>query len=291
MIVLTGASGWFGKTFIYEYINAHGFRKCLDEIVPFTRDGKDINVLDYVIPSKKFSDLLSFSEADVLVHSAFITRDKISTMGDSLYKSENTKITQAVCTLIENSAFKKIFVTSSGVAGLPKEERIKDLYAELKFQEECLISERQSKGLFIYRIFGATGKFIPECEWSAISNFISQCKSQKKITIRAKGKVLRSYVSFHELSRLIISQISSPIVNTQATIINAASVNTDIHQIASIVAEISGVDASNLSSVENYIEHEYICDVEEFKCLCRSNNITLGDKYGLVRECMTYLYY
>jgi nucleoside-diphosphate-sugar epimerase len=286
MILLTGASGWFGKTFIYEYINSYGFRRCLDEVVPFTRDGRDISVLDYTIPSKKFPDLLNFSEANFLVHSAFITRDKISTMGDNLYKSENAKITQSVCALIERARFKKIFVTSSGVAGLPKEARIKDLYAELKFQEECLIKERQSKGLFIYRIFGATGRFIPVCEWSAISNFISQCKSQKEITIRAKGKVLRSYVSFHDLSRLIISQISSENISDQASIIDAASINTDIHQIAKIVAEISGIEPSNVIDAEEYIEHKYSCDNEEFRCLCRQNNITPGDTYEHILECM-----
>lgn len=285
-ILLTGASGWFGKTFIYEYINAYGLTRFLDEVVPFTTNGRDISFLDYVIPSKKFANLVNFSDAEVLVHSAFLTRDRLADLGDSHYQSENTRITQSVCALIKNSQLKKIFVTSSGVAGLPKEQRVKDLYAELKFQEECEILALRSKGLYIYRIFGATGKFIPECDWSAISNFIAQCKNQKKITVKAKGKVLRSYVSFHDLSKLIIAQIADPHIGEAAAIINAASVNTEVHEVAKVVANIMAADTSNLVPAENYIEHHYDCDVDEFKSLCRLNNVMSGSIYEHLLECI-----
>ena len=286
MVILTGASGWFGKTFMYEYINIHGFERFLDEVTPFTSNGRDIHLLDYVIPSKNFTDLVCYTDADVLVHSAFITRDKITELGDRLYKSENTRITQTVCALIEKSQFKKIFVTSSGVAGLPKEERVKDLYADLKFQEECSIQNLQSKGLHIYRIFGATGKFIPECEWSAISSFITQCKNQKKIIVKARGRVLRSYVSFHDLSKLIMAQISDSGISEIASITDAASVNTDIHEVASIVALLKGVETTRLLEPENFIEHKYMCKTDNFIRFCSDNFIVTESLTKQLKRCV-----
>lgn len=283
-IAITGSTGWFGKSFIKKYVEKKGLESAIKHLFLFSSDGRKLKIpsIDHDFDTFPLSNLNQQKNIDAFIHSAFLTKDKISIFGEKEFVRINTEISDTACSFIENRAPEKVYLISSGAA--TDSNCDKDLYGRLKRREESLFWNVGCKSLKVFRVFGASGCLTPNVEWSALSSFINSAKHQRNIDIMARGVVKRSYVSFDALSELILSLISSSLIPS-SEIIDACSIETDIYTLAKIVSNNSN---SEVNFNENYdpqvIQNQYVGSNERFIELCKAHSVHIATLEEKVAE-------
>lgn len=233
-IVLIGASGWFGMSFIGAGLEKFGV-KFLDYVTLVTSDGRDLTHPLHRTPlgtvSLKSLNARSENNHEVVIQAAFATRNRIESLGETEYLRVNNGIIESVESYIVKSNPSKIYLISSGAVYGDE-----SLYGRLKRIEEQRI-ERAFSGdeLIIFRVFGATGRFCDYRDWSAVCQFIRSGLAGRSISIRAVGSVLRSYTSFDDLSDIILNRISSRLLHA-SSILDATGQVISLVEVADIVA-------------------------------------------------------
>ncbi|QNT05273.1 MULTISPECIES: hypothetical protein [Marinomonas] len=277
-ILITGASGWFGKSFILSYV-ARFSEKALSNLILVTSDGRDISIpgIDVALKTISLKCINNIDGVDVVIQAAFLTRDKISEYGDQNYKAINLNIIDTVSNYVRINRVTSVFLISSGAVNDSGNK--KDLYSELKKSEEDAFLKVCNP--LIFRVYGATGKLTPKVSWSALSEFICKGKCDEDISLKSKGRVLRSYVSFDVLSELIMECISRGGIETK--IIDACSFSIDIFTLATNVAKIFDIKVEkNKDYDETCIVDSYIGSNKEFISFCEEHNIYLPTLEELV---------
>lgn len=218
-ILLTGASGWFGQSFIYAFIKMYGYKN-IDSLDLLTSDGRDIyhKVLDCTFQTSSLESYSSQKKIDLFVQAAFLTRDKIKIYGESEYKKINYKLIQDSQNLADRLNPSTRVLISSGAV-----ENINDMYGQIKSYEEESVINSNSSSRVIFRVYGAMGINTPLLGWSAISDLIFSSNKLNIISIKSKMNVVRGYVSFEKLSKLIL-KISISEVKNRKIILSADNI-------------------------------------------------------------------
>lgn len=253
-ILLTGASGWFGKSFISEYIDAFGLKN-LKNLILVTSDGRSISHPRLPTPLKTMSmdDAKNQKYLDVIVQSAFLTRDKIERYGEQEYSLKSESLLENFRFILKNNTNAEVNLISSGAI-----YKDKSLYGEYKRLEENIATAHCQKTLNIFRIFMATTRFIDYRDWSAICYFLKQRKNKNDIFINSSHNHCRSIVCFEDVARFIILSMENAVQPKQnLTVYDAVADNVTIIELARCIS-------SNLVRVNlpinfnyNYTDYEY----------------------------------
>ncbi|MDA7677483.1 NAD-dependent epimerase/dehydratase family protein [bacterium] len=214
--ILTGASGWFGRTALWEYEQRNGPEALRRDVCAFASTSKEIDFGSPHGPVKAMSleSLNDIDNAKGLIHLAFLTRDRIAEFGVDRYVAQNRTITSLVADCINRHPGIPIITTSSGVAkGF--DATIADLsdnpYAALKQEEEELWrSYGNHQFAAVFRVYAAAGRFIKDPRVFALSDFLSRALSGERIEIYSKRSVVRSYVHVGTMMRLFWAILDSP---------------------------------------------------------------------------------
>lgn len=230
-ILLTGASGWFGRSFISEYIQTFGL-PALQNITLVTSDGRPIRhpLVTGQLPTITLNDAKNKSSYHSIIQASFLTKDKISKIGTQNYSLACMKIIEEINRIVQMNPKSRVFVISSGAV-----YNDKSLYGEYKRLEEYTLKSLRSRNLAIFRVFGATTRFMDYRNWSAICNFVKAFYDKKDIHIRSEQEVCRGLVCMEDLSKLIIEMIKSSDNSFEDNIVcDAVSDIVTIRQIAEL---------------------------------------------------------
>lgn len=215
--VVTGASGWFGRTALWEYEQLHGPDALRRDVIPCASTAKPIDIGSPHGPVEAvgLETLDSFDGASGLIHLAFLTRDRLPAIGLDRYIQENRAITARVTDFIHRNPGMPIITTSSGATAVFDHGQV-DLtgnpYAALKREEEeiwrrCGVDERLA---IVFRVYAATGRFIKDPKVFALSDFLCRALAGERIEIRSKRPVIRSYVHAGTMMRLFWAMLDYP---------------------------------------------------------------------------------
>jgi UDP-glucuronate decarboxylase len=215
-LVLTGASGWFGRTALWEYEQRHGPEALRRDVVACASAAKAIDFGSAHGPLQAVSlDALdSIDEAAGLIHLAFLTRDRVEILGVDGYIEANRAITARVADFIRRNPGIPILTTSSGAAAVFDHGEV-DLtgnpYATLKQEEEALWRRSGAERLaVVFRVYAASGRFIKDPKIFALSNFLCKALAGERIEIRSERPVIRSYVHVGTMMRLFWAMLERP---------------------------------------------------------------------------------
>lgn len=286
-ILLTGASGWFGRSFISEYVKHNGVES-ISNLTLVTSDGRRLThpVLPFTLKTITFDDARKFNDYDTIVQSSFLTRDKIDTLGAQTYSSSCQVIIESARDIIQQNPRSQVFLISSGAV-----YNDQSLYGKYKRMEEQTFKSVKQQNLTILRIFGATTHFMDYRSWSAICNFIKASKLENDIQIESNNEVLRGIVCMEDLSRLIIKMMSPDIYKSRPNIVcDAVSDVTTIREIAEIC--ISSRSKVILPQNYNYskFDDSYVGDPRLFLKLGQSLNVTLKKRHRQILSAIENLY-
>lgn len=146
----------------------------------------------------------------VVMHNAFLTRDKVAAMDGQAYLDQNRAVRGRVMALIEALQPEAVFLPSSGAAYAGEALDFEaNPYGALKVEEEqALETLRTTLGftLVLARIFALSGRFINKPELYAIADMIAQADRTGEVSVKARLPVYRSYLDVEDLIGLVLDR-------------------------------------------------------------------------------------
>ena len=145
VITVTGASGWLGKSTL-EVVRASGHD--MSKVVALASSKKDI-VLDdgLLIHAHPITDPPDqIQETEVLIHLAYLTRDKVGTVGYDRYVLTNLDLTSIALSWLASFQINSFITVSSGArndqsTGAPETNIRSNPYGFLKRVDELVFEE------------------------------------------------------------------------------------------------------------------------------------------------------
>ena len=272
---VTGSTGWVGKAFLNELqknIPKEIFNekvKCFSskKRIFFSTHYKDpIKIESY--PLEEIGKLAEGERNLFVFHSAFITKEKINSIGLKKYIKRNKEISNLVKQCVDNTKNPRLVIISSGASSLYDNQNLKNInydldpYGSLKFREEQLLSK--SCDALILRIYALSGRFLRDPDVFAFGDFIKCAIEKKPIKISSANNVIRGYGFDGDISELaynwLISKMKSPqkpiaTVSDTISLRDLANTISDIYDLPSIHENI---DKNLLENVYTHSSREYL---------------------------------
>jgi nucleoside-diphosphate-sugar epimerase len=267
-ILLTGASGWIGKSFLEVYENNFGPKVTQANICATSSVGKEIKLESgTVIKSLSLSDeILLNRKYSGIVHLAALTKDKVSQYDNSEYFYKNMELLSFTLQAVEKGIDWLISVSSGAVFKSNKIEFENDInsnpYGFYKRLEEMILSNLQTRHNFTFvcpRLWGGTGKDMKSHQNYAFGSFIKDAIEKNEIVIKSGHRVYRKYIDTRELMNLCIKMIQ----NKESKIFNSGGPKIEIGELAKKISiEIHGAQVVRSSDIEESDDHYYPTDSE-----------------------------
>lgn len=249
-IVVTGATGWVGKTVLHvlqTYLTPSEFQS---RVIAFASKEQIISSSAYSaaeaisIPILPLSHLplIAHSKELAIVHTAFLTKDRIATYGYQNFITTNMMITSLVEAALETASASRVVSVSSGAALIAKtrqEKSIKlsdDPYGILKLKEEELLNHLSTVAVF--RIFALSGRFIRNPSSFALGDFLNQALNGNQIEIHSRYPVIRGYVNASDVALAALMWLFS---DCPPLVISAVSEIVALASLAKRVSELFGL--------------------------------------------------
>lgn len=206
-ILITGASGWLGRT-------------ALDLIAPLelptlalASRAQTIHVADRGIDCQVWDDgLIADFAPTVILDCAFLTRDRVAEMPLTDYIAVNRTLTERLLFATRLPGVRLTLTVSSGAAIYPNDALSGPIeanpYGYLKREAEKSLSRLASEcgvAAVVARAWSISGAHVQKPQGYALGSMILAA-SQGRIHVRAKGRVYRRYVLAEELLALGIAE-------------------------------------------------------------------------------------
>ncbi len=278
LIVITGATGWVGRTAMHELqrilspeiflrkVRAFASRECSMQSTAYEEPN---SILIPVYSLDKLTELADSNSIQVFFHSAFLTRDKLLEVGFDKYVAINRWITKQFATAVDLSPKSRAVVISSGAAAaidvgdLSLSELCKeDPYAFLKKEEEVVISETVAS--LVLRIYALSGRFMRKPERFALGDFLLMALRGEAIRINSVCPVFRSYGNASDITSFAWNWLLRE--QKQSTISPMAAVNIEIDllSLARKITTLYGLPAVQHSCEIGSLPDYYVADSGNF---------------------------
>lgn len=171
---------------------------------------------------------------DVLLHYAFLTRERVEEAGYDSYVSTNRAITETVLDAIEAQRPTAVVHASSGAA-VDHGPLAKDPYGALKASDERVFAQTASRCLNL-RVFNVAGPWITKPDGFAISDLLRQAAAGGPVRVAATHPVIRSYVDVEDLAFLALTWAFSD--EPSATVETAGERDIELGELAAMAINL-----------------------------------------------------
>lgn len=182
----------------------------------------------------------------IVFHNSFLTRDKVADLPANEYIARNRHISAEVLAFVKSWDVCGIVLPSSGAAvapsGGPERDLAQNPYGALKVADEesfGALAEQLGIALAVPRIYGLSGEYINKPEFYALASFIESARRGMPIHIRARHRVLRSYVYVGDLIGLCLA-IATDIDRPRVVFDTAGETTVEIGDLATMVLDVTG---------------------------------------------------
>lgn len=211
-IVVTGAGGWLGLATLELLATALGeaFPK---RVVAFGSRSRVLRLRDGTqVLQRPLADMPWLPKAPTLVlHLAFLTKDRAEAMDEEAYRAANRAIGQSVRSALEPIGAQGLFLASSGAAARaddPAASPAMRLYGAMKRKDEDVFTgwaRENAHRAVIGRVYAISGQHMNKPEAYALASFMRDALAGRPIDVRAPHPVIRSYVAIRELMSLVFA--------------------------------------------------------------------------------------
>ncbi|MEO8141348.1 MAG: NAD-dependent epimerase/dehydratase family protein [Sphingomicrobium sp.] len=208
-IVIAGAGGWIGLATL-DLLNIALGDQFEARVHAFGSNRRTLRLRDgTTIDQHPLCDLARLPSAPtILLHLAFLTKDRAEAMDEAAYRAANRAIDDLVLSALDTIGTQAIFIASSGAAASTNSAPAMQLYGSLKREQETRFAnwaERADRRAVIARLFNLSGPYINKQTSYALAAFILDALAGGPIRIRAPQRVVRSYVAIRELMSLVFA--------------------------------------------------------------------------------------
>lgn len=216
-IVITGAGGWIGLATLDLLAAVLGdrFEK---RVRAFGLNTRALRLADgSQVLQRPLADMAWLpKEPTIVLHTAFLTKDRAEAMDEAAYIAANRAISESVLKALNPIGAEAIFVASSGAAAKvddPDAGAAMRLYGALKREDEerfAAWADETGHRAVIARIYALTGHHINKPGAYAIASFINDAIAARPVEVRAPRRVVRAYVAIRELMSLAFAALLAP---------------------------------------------------------------------------------
>jgi len=237
-ITVTGATGWLGKELVNILSNLNISDLKLDLI---SSSEREIEINKKKFPTSIFTKSDS-NNVDIYFDFAFLTREKINTLGPEKYIAINKNIISNSVNLIKLKPPKTVILASSGAVygmGINDLKGNNYIYSDLKLMQEEKIGEVCSvtgTNLIITRIFSLSGNGISKINTFAIAEMVSRAFKNQKLQIKSKYLVHRRYCDISQLLNLLLDLSR----NRFTGVIDSGGIKIELRQLVQTIIEELG---------------------------------------------------
>jgi nucleoside-diphosphate-sugar epimerase len=231
-VVVTGASGWLGT------VASDALRTAGVTTQEYARRARGrFLALDEIGAAPEGDGPL------LLLHFAFLTQDKLATLGHDEYVAANAEITRRMLDWIEREKPDAIFVASSGAAARDKPIE-QDPYGAMKRLDEAAFAQAAESidaRLRIARVYNVAGRHITTPELYALGDLVGSTLRGEPLRIKAGGDVVRSYIAADDLIAVVLADLLAP-GRPQKLTFDTAGETVEISELADAVRSALGRD-------------------------------------------------
>ncbi|MBB3955806.1 NAD-dependent epimerase/dehydratase family protein [Novosphingobium sediminicola] len=243
-IVITGAGGWIGLATLDLLAAALG-DKFEKRVRPFGSNTRALRLADgSQVLQRPLADMAWLpKEPTIVLHTAFLTKDRAEAMDEAAYIAANRAISESVLKALNPIGAEAIFVASSGAAAKaddPDASAAMRLYGALKREDEerfAAWADETGHRAVIARIFALTGPYINKPGAYAIASFIDDAIAGRPVEVRAPRQVVRAYVAIRELMSLAFAASLAP---SGVLRFDSGGEGMELGEIAGVVAAQTG---------------------------------------------------
>ncbi len=267
-ILLTGASGWIGKSFLEVYENIYGPELTQSNIIATSSAKKDIKLESgTIIKSLPLTEEIGLNKKySGIVHLAALTRDKVSIYNNSEYFYKNMEILSLTLKALDRGVDWLICVSSGAVFKNNKIEFDNDInsnpYGFYKRLEEMIFKNLQETSNFVFvcpRLWGGTGSDMKSHQNYAFGSFVKDALEKKEIVVNSGHKVYRRYIDTRDLMNLCLRMVQK----NESRTFNSGGPIIEIGELAKKISiELQGVTVVRAKKVDKPDDHYYPTDLE-----------------------------
>lgn len=227
-----------------------------------------------------------------VVHLAYLTKDKVTALGEAAFREGNEAIDASLLRAIEQAPPAALFVASSGAAHLAEKGVDPHPYGVMKVEQEARFLDFGASHrvpVLCGRIWNVAGPYINKLDAYAISNFAVQALERGAIKIDARVPVFRSFLHVTDLCRLIVRALrhghgsSKPIDLCGNTVL-------EMGEIANMVAsEIGGNVTISRAEICFANRSDYLGCPQETRSLAMQLDLELVDTQSQVRDTIEWI--
>lgn len=255
-ILILGASGWFGRTILDLAA------KSRIQTLGIASNTRSIQIGDTTQNVFEWDfELISAFKPTIVIDCAFLTPDRMETIGEEAYVAINMKLISDFINSCMVNTVRSAITISSGAVGKDTEKlnqgNPKKIYGELKrFSEDKLIelASQRKINTVVARVWSVSGSFVIEPSKYAFSDLITQAKKSKAI-VNANHHVWRRYCSaadFLTVALALSSQKGNHILESGGELI-------ELHQLSNQINSQLKPDLNNVPKYATDKSEEFYC--------------------------------
>lgn len=265
-IAITGAGGWVGLATLELLHNTLGREAFAERVCAFGSARRKLELGNGIhIKQRPLSELCTLEkQPTLLLHTAFLTKDRAEWMDEQEYVEANLAIRRMVLEALDPIGVEGLFVASSGAARFADDERASAamrLYGALKRtdeQEFAAWAEQRGKRAVICRMFNLSGPHINKHQTYALASFILNALNGRPIEVRATRRVVRGYVAIREVMSLVFSLLLDG--GQGVTRLDTGGTPMEMQEIAERVAALLGPVPVEHARIGAECADEYVGD-------------------------------
>lgn len=243
-IAVVGARGWIGRTALALLREALGEEAFNARVVCF---GSSAGLVDGTIPVLPLAALADLPHRPtLLLHLAFLTKDKVADMAQEAYVSANETLSGTIASALDAIGVDRLFVASSGAAAFADDPAAAPdlrLYGRMKRDDEERFAAWAEAGagrrVANGRIYSVSGPWMNKHEVYALASFILDALAGKPIEVTAPRPVWRSYVAVRELLAVVLALLTDT-VGPAVTAFETGGEALELADVAAAVARVCG---------------------------------------------------
>lgn len=296
-IIITGAGGWIGRATLDLLVRSLGYEATRERVHCYGTSTRQIEIEPGIAFNQRpLPAMLSLPRRpSIVLHLAFLTKDKVAGMSEEEYRHANGELARKVAEALDKIGADRLFVASSGAAAFAEDQNASPdlrLYGQLKLDDEVLFAnwagEQVDRRAVIARIYSLSGPHINKHQTYALASFIIDALAGRPISIKTNVPVTRSYVAIRELMSLVFSSLltdkSKPVVR-----FDSGGEPHELGELAQCVASEICAVAVDRPAVSEGPSNHYVGDGRAYRQLLANHHIEPVDLVTQVRETAAFL--
>lgn len=285
-LVISGASGWMGKSLIFELskFSPEFIREQMLAVGSHRRRIHIFNGLEIEIAEWNQSAISQF-EPTIAVHLAFLTIDRLKSLTMSDYSRTNAELTEKGLALQSVRSLRAFMAASSGAATLAGTNAPlgRHPYSIQKSADESAFLSSPSAAetpTLIPRIWSVSGQFCTKPKNFAFTDFVTRSILGETIEVNSQGAVYRRYVDAGEF---LVACLAHNLSGANG-VIDSAGPLIEIRELAYLVAAELGGKVRTEKIDSEMAADNYYSESDAMQVMAQVLGIRFTDLLGQIRR-------